>query len=452
VGLRCLERVKPPKTQYAKVGDSFVAYRVAGEGPIDLVCGMGAGTVEGWWEHPLAAHFADGLAAFARLIMFDPRGTGASDRPAPDRLPTWEEWTEDLHVVLDAVGSERTAIFTAGYASTLAMIFAATYPERLTALILFNSAAKWVAGDGYPWGFATEQVRRELSTWVEQMWGTEEFVAAIMPSVAKDERFKAWMAKMLRGSASPGMVTAVFASMFAFDARDLLPLIQAPTLILHRAESQIIPVQHGQYLAEHIPNGKLVEVPGADEIPFTEATDEILGHIEEFLTGVRRIPEPDRVLATVLFTDIVGSTKRAAQMGDALWRALLDEHDVLARQEIERFRGRAVKSTGDGVLATFDGPARAIRCALAIREALASIGIEVRTGLHTGEIELRNEDVGGIAVHIAARVMAHAGAGEILVSGSVPPLVAGSGIEFDDRGTHELKGIPGTWGLFEVRN
>ena len=444
--------VKPPKTNYVQVGESLVAYQVAGDGPLDLVVGPGWATVQSNWEHPLVARFSERLASFSRLILFAPRGWGESDRLALDRLPTWEDWAEDVHAVSRAVGSERMAILGWGVGSTLAMTFAAANPERVSALVFFDSTAKWIAEDDYPWGFPTAEFADGAAKAIEQMWGTEEYVSVVMPSMAADERFKTWMATVARAGGSPRSVAAQFRHQVSFDARSFLPLIQAPTLVLYRKGSQFYYADHGRYLAEHIADAKLVEVPGVDEVPFTEAADEILGHIEEFLTGVRHVPEPDRVLATVLFTDIVDSTTRAAELGDARWRQILDAHDTVSRDVIENHRGRWVKHTGDGLLATFDGPGRAIRCATALHRELESTGIRIRAGLHTGEIELRGGgDIGGIAVHIGARVSAVAGPGEILVSTTVKDLVAGSGIDFEDRGSHVLKGVPGEWKLFSVK-
>lgn len=449
----CGESMKPPKTSYTKVGDTLVAYQVVGEGTVDLVCSPGFGSLQAFWAHPIVSRFYERLAGFSRLILFAPRGWGESDRLSPDRLPTWEDWAEDLHVVSDAVSSKRMAIFAWGFGSSLSMMFAATYPESISGLVFFDSTAKWVADDDYPWGFPSSEAAEDVARAMEQMWGTEEYVAAVIPSMANDERFKTWMATVQRVAVSPRMVAAQFRRQLSFDARALLPLIQAPTLVLYRKDSQFFYAKHGQYLADNIKGARLVAVPGADEVPFTEANEQILSLTEEFLTGVSHPPETDRILATVLFSDIVDSTTQAADLGDTRWGQILDEHDSISRDIVAAHRGRWVKHTGDGLLATFDGPARAVRCALALHRELESIGIRIRVGLHTGEVELRDEgDIGGIAVHIGARVSALADGGEVLVSSTVKDLVVGSGIEFEDRGSYELKGVPDEWRLFVVKS
>jgi class 3 adenylate cyclase len=444
--------LKPPKTNYVSVGDALVAYQVVGEGKLDLVCSPGFSSLQAFWEHPLVVRFYEGLADFSRLILFAPRGWGESDRLSADRLPTWEDWAEDLHAVADAADSKRMAIFAWGFGSTLSMIFAATYPERISGMVFFDCTAKWIADESYPWGFPTAEAAEEVAQIMEQMWGSEEYVAAVIPSVANDDRFKTWMASTQRVGASPRMVAAQFRQQLAFDARALLPLIQAPTLVLHRKDSQFYYAQHGRYLVDHIKDARLVAVPGSDEVPFTEGVDQILGLTEEFLTGARRPPEPDRILATVLFSDIVDSTSQAAEMGDTKWKQILDMHDSISREVVDAHRGRWVKHTGDGLLATFDGPARAVRAAMTLHSELEAIEIRIRVGVHTGEVELRGEDdIGGIAVHMGARICATAGAGEVLVSRTVVDLVAGSGLDFEDRGAHVLKGVPGEYRLFGVR-
>jgi len=444
--------LKPPKTNYVSVGDEVVAYQVVGDGELDLVCSPGFSSLQAFWEHPVVARFYEGLAAFSRLVLFAPRGWGESDRLSADRLPTWEDWAEDLHAVADAANSKRIGIFAWGFGSTLSMIFAATYPERISGMVFFDSTAKWIADESYPWGFPTAEAADDVARIMEQMWGSEEYVAAVIPSMANDNRFKTWMATTQRVGASPRMVAAQFRQQLSFDARVLLPLIQAPTLVIYREDSQFYYAQHSRYLADHIKDARLVSVPGSDEVPFTEAGDQILGLIEEYLTGARRPPEPDRILATVLFSDIVDSTARAAEMGDTKWRQILDMHDSISREIVDAHRGRWVKHTGDGLLATFDGPARAVRGAMALHRELEAIGIRVRVGVHTGEIELRGEDeIGGIAVHTGARICALAGPGEVLVSRTVVDLVAGAGLDFEDRGAYVLKGVPGEFQLFGVR-
>jgi class 3 adenylate cyclase len=331
----------------------------------------------------------------------------------------------------------------------MALFFAATRPERTSALILGNATARYVADDDYPIGLPPERVEAIISR-VEDTWGTAEPIATAIPSRAGDERFRRWAARLQRSIASPRTVHVFLRALFQVDVRPLLPLVQAPTLVLHRRDFPLLPIEHGRYLAEHIPNARLVELPGSDG-PLTWETPELtLGHIEEFLTGVRVSAPATRVLATVLFTDIVASTERAAELGDRRWRELLQVHDDLGARLVEQWGGRVVKTTGDGLLATFDGPGRAIACAVALRDRLADIDLQIRAGLHAGEVELRDGDVGGIAVHLAARIMAEAGPGEVVVSRTVRDLVAGSDHRLEDRGTRQLKGVEGDWQLFAV--
>jgi class 3 adenylate cyclase len=351
--------------------------------------------------------------------------------------------------VLDAVGSERAAILAEMDGGPLALFFAGTRPDRTSALILANTWAKFVAADDYPIGISAEVVEAILAQF-DQGWGTDVLLAVLLPSRAGDERFRHWYMKMQRAMASPKAAQPFWRSMLEVDVRTVLPLIQVPTLVLHRREVQLLPIEHGRYLAEHIPDAKLVELPGADLPLVWEEPQLALDLIEEFLVGVRRAVEPTRVLATVLFTDIVDSTKLASRLGDRRWRELLNTHDEVARQLVEEFNGRIVHTTGDGILATFDGPGRGIGCAAGLRDQLAGIGLHIRSGLHTGEVELRGDDVGGIAVHIAARVMATAGSGETLTSRTVRDLVVGSDLTLEDRGGHPLKGVEGTWELYAV--
>jgi class 3 adenylate cyclase len=439
-----------PETTYAPLGEDRVAYQVLGEGP-DLVLTMGAfGHVDLLWEDPGVALFLRRLASFSRLISFDRRGTGASD-PYPESLPPpWEAYADEVAAVMDAAGSREAALMaTTAEAGPMALFFAATRPERTRALVLANASARYVADDDYPIGFSPEQADTLISQ-VEESWGTAERLADGIPSKAGDERFRRWMARVQRSIASPRTVHIFLRALFEVDVRPLLPLIQAPTLVLHRRDFRLLPIEHGRYLAEHIPNARLIELPGSDGPLTWETPDLILGHIEEFLTGVRASAPANRVLATVLFTDIVASTERAAELGDRRWRELLQVHDDLGTRLVEQWGGRVVKSTGDGLLATFDGPGRAIACATALRDQLGDIDLQIRAGLHAGEVELRGEDVGGIAVHIAARVMAAARPGEVLVSSTVHDLVAGSDQVLEDRGTHQLKGVDGDWHLFAV--
>jgi class 3 adenylate cyclase len=438
-----------PETRYAWLGQDRIAYQVLGDGPPDLVM-TGAMTIDVAWEDPGVALFLRSLASFSRLILFDRRGTGASDPPPPEPLPPWESHAEELAVVLDAVGSERVAILAEIDTTPAAILFAATRPARTSALILVHASAKYVASDDYPIGIPRE-VAEALVAQVDQLWGTDAMAAMYVPSRAGDERFRRWWAKLLRTGASPRTAArALLRAVLEVDLRPLLPLIQAPTLVLHRRDFHVPPVEHAHFLTEHIPGARLVELPGADMSVIWDTPEVALDVVEEFLTGVRPLPRPMRVLATVLFTDIVGSTERATLLGDRRWRGLLEVHDELARRVVEEFQGQLVKTTGDGILATFDGPGRGIRCAATLRDELRGIGLQIRAGLHSGEVELRDGDVGGVAVHLASRVMAAAGPGEILVSRTVRDLIVGSNITVEDRGPYALKGIEGTWQLFAV--
>jgi class 3 adenylate cyclase len=441
-----------PTTKFAKLGNDRVGYQVLGEGPLDLVFLTGMSShIDLRWEEPLNEYFLHRLASFTRLILFDRRGTGVSDPVPSDHLPTWEEWADDMRVVFDAVGSERAAIMAWLDGGPMAMLFAATYPERTTALVLAHTAAKYVRAEDYPHGLAPEVAERLLHM-VEELWGTEGFVSIAAPSRSQDEGFRQRYGRYLRAAARPREAAAQLRNLLSADVRHVLPLIHCPTLVLNRSGYPLATMDHARYLAEHIPDARLVELPGTDGVLVTEHASEILDRIEEFLSGIPGGSVPDRILATVLFTDIVSSTDRAASMGDRRWKAVLEAHDEITRDQVARFQGRFIESTGDGVLATFDRPGRAIRAAGAIQESIRALGIDIRAGLHAGEIELREggHRVGGIAVHIAARVTAIAAPGEILVSSTVKDLVAGSGLEFSDRGMHDLKGVPGGWRLFAV--
>lgn len=435
-----------PQTRYARAGDIHIAYQVVGDGPIDLVyVPPQLQQVEHLWNEPHVAAFFERLTRFARLILFDRRGTGLSDPITA--ATTIEDQMEDLNAVLDAVGSERAALLAQAEGAPMAILYAATHPQRTRALILYAGMARMTAAPGYEWpGTVAEREARIAE--IFEHWGQGRRFALLAPSHADDVAMRRWFAKLERLAASPGTLRLLFDIGGQTDVRDVLPSIQAPTLLLHRRDDQVIDVRHSRYLARHIPGARYVELDGNDNLLVVGDSERILAEIETFLTGAHTPPEPDRVLATVMFTDIVGSTATAARLGDRAWRALLARHDQISRAQVERFRGRPVKSLGDGWLATFDGPARAIRCALMLRDALGELGVALRAGLHTGECEAIGDDLGGLAVHIGARIGALAAAREVLVSNTVKDLVVGSGIEFADRGEHALKGVPGTWRLW----
>lgn len=437
-----------PETRYAKSGEVNIAYQVVGDGPRDLVLVPGwVSNIEVLWEEPALARFLRRLASFSRLILFDKRGTGLSDRVAD--MPTLEIRMDDVRAVMDAVDSERAALLGYSEGGPMCALFAATYPARTSALIMGGSYARRTWAPDYPWAPTPEEHQSFLEK-CQREWGGPVGLEIRAPSVARDERFRQWWARYLRMSASPGANLALLRMNAEIDIRHVLPAIRVPTLVLHSVGDPGIDVRGGRYLGEKIPGAKYVELPGNDHLPWLSDAEAILDEVEEFLTGVRHGAEPDRVLATVLFTDIVRATERAAALGDRRWRDLLDSHHALVRRELARFRGREVDTTGDGFLATFDGPARAIRCACAVSEGARELDLEIRAGLHTGECELIGDKVGGIAVHIGARVAASASPGEVLVSSTVKDLVAGSGLRFVDRGVHALKGVPGEWRLFAV--
>lgn len=434
-------------TRYVKSGDVHIAYRVFGEGPQDII--LIPGTVshaELYWELPANQYMLKRLSSFARLIVFDKRGQGLSDRVGEQTL---EERVGDVRAVLDAVGSDRAAIYGWSEGGAMSLMFAATYPERTTALVLFGSYA---AIRAEPWALPPAEFER-LIQGLEQYWGRGILVTLNAPSRIDDKAFVTWWAQLERAAASPGAIVALVRANYDIDVRHILPTISVPTLIFHREHDSLVPVEAGRYLAEKIPGARYIELPGEDHLIQSldqDVLDGLLDEVEEFLTGRRQRPEPDRVLATLMMNDIVGSTERLVEVGDRRWNELLTAYYAAVRKELAAFNGREVNTTGDGVLATFDGPARAIRCARSIRDRVRELGIRIRTGLHTGECELIDDGIGGIGVHIAARVSAKADADEVLVSSTVKDLVAGSQLVFAERGTHVLKGVPGEWRLYAV--
>lgn len=435
-----------PETRYARSGDVNIAYQVVGEGPRDLVLVPGwVSNLEVFWEEPSMARFLQRLASFSRLILFDKRGTGLSDRVAD--MPNLETRMDDVRAVMDTVRSPRAALLGYSEGGPMCALFAATYPERTTALIMIGAFSTRIWKSDYPWGSPREDYQRFIDTTVRD-WGGPVGLEARAPTMASDPRFREWWARFIRMSASPGANRALLTMNAEIDVRHVLPAIRVPTLIVHNVGDQAVGVEHSRYMAERIPNAKYVELPGSDHVPWVGNTDAILDEVEEFLTGVRHGAEPDRVLATVLFTDIVDATRRAAELGDRRWRDLLDAHHAVVREELARFRGREIDTAGDGFLAAFDGPARAVRSACAIAGSVKRLGLDVRAGLHTGECEVMGPKLGGIAVHIGARIAALAKAGEVLVSSTVRDLVAGSGLRFEDRGQQALKGVPGEWHVF----
>jgi class 3 adenylate cyclase len=439
-----------PETRFASADDLHIAYQVVGEGPIDVVLVQDwFSHVEAQWDEPVSARFLGRLASFSRLVVFDKRGTGLSDPVPLSDLPTVEEWMDDLRIVLDAVGSESAALVCASGGAFLGLQFAATYPERVAALVIIDGSARGARADDYPPG-APPEVIQWAKDWLDEVWGTGRTLELLLPSRANDGAFCEWRARYERLAASPGTATRMMDFMVTVDLRQVLPTITAPTLVLHRAGDRWLLPGHGRYLAEHIAGAHYVELPGSDHWWLGQDSDTLLEEIQEFLTGVRAPSEPDRVLTTILFTDIVSSTESAASLGGERWRELLDRHDAVVRRQLVRARGREIATTGDGFVASFDGPARAIRCAVAINEAMRPLGLQVRAGLHSGECEVRGNDLGGLAVHIAARVADAAQGGEVLVSSTVKDLVVGSGIGFVDRGLHRLKGVPDEWRLYAI--
>jgi len=438
-----------PPTRYAKTGDVHIAYQVLGDGPFDLVFVPGIiSHLDLWWDDPEAARFFRRLASFSRLILFDKRGLGLSDRQGG--WATLEERMDEIRAVMDAVGSERAAILGISEGGPLSILFSASHPERCSSLALVGSFARMDRCEGYEVGVSAGRIM-EVFQEAATHWGEPALMWLLAPTPWKQKRGLESWGRFERSAASPGAILATMRMNLEIDVRHVLPQVRVPTLVLHRSRDLAFPVESGRYLAQHIPDARFVELPGRDHA-FWVDPDPILDEIQEFFTGTRLAPQADRVLATVLFTDIVDSTELASRLGDRRWAELLEHHHAVTRRQIERFHGKVVDNAGDGFLATFDGPARAIRCGCAIRDELRRVGIEIRAGLHTGECERVGDKVGGIAVHIGARVAAEAAAGEVLVSSTVRDLVAGSGIAFAERGARAFKGVPGEWQLLSVRS
>jgi pimeloyl-ACP methyl ester carboxylesterase len=437
-----------PRTQYARAGDLHIAYQVVGDGPMDLLYVPGwVSNVEAAWEEPDLAAFLERLASFSRLILFDKRGTGLSDPLPLNALPTLEERVDDVRAVLEAAGSERSALFGFSEGGNLSVVFTAQHPDRVSALVLFGIFARRRRAPDYPWAPSDED-RAALIEYVAAHWGDDMDLVDLVPSRADQPALLQRVARYFRRSASPGAAAALLRMNTDIDIRSVLPTVSVPTLVMHRTDDGESKVDEGRWIAGQIAGARFVELPGGDHLPWIGETDLVLDEIQEFLTGVRPAPPAERVLATVMFTDIVSSTDRLAEMGDRRWLAVLAEHQAAVRRQLERWRGREIDTTGDGFLTTFDGPARAVRCALSIGEIAVSQGLLIRAGIHTGEIELRPDGVGGMAVHLAARVAAMASPGEVLVTSTVKDLAAGSGLHFDDRGMQELKGIPEAWHVY----
>lgn len=434
--------------RYAKSGDVSIAYLAAGGPRLDLVLVFGwASNVEHLWNEPVAGPFLRRLASFSRLIMIDRRGTGLSDRVS--ELPSIEQRMDDVRAVMDAAGSERAVLFGISEGGPMCITFAATHPERTAGLVLYGTFARMLAAEDYPIGLPPEAFARFAARTVAE-WGTGTSLRSFGPSIASDEGAIASWARLERLSVSPAGIRTLLRDAADIDVRHVLPVVRVPTLVLHREGDRAIPLPLGSYIAENINGARFVALPGDDHLPTSGDVDALLGEVEEFVTGARHGAQPDRVLATVMFIDMVGSTAVAAELGDRRWRELLDSWYALVRAELATFRGREIDSAGDGLLAAFDGPARAVRCAWAIIRAVRRLGVEVRAGVHTGECEILGPKLSGIAVHIGARVSGLAAGGEVLVSSTVRDLVVGSGIEFEDRGTCALKGVPGEWRLFAV--
>jgi pimeloyl-ACP methyl ester carboxylesterase len=436
-----------PETRYARSGNVSIAYQVFGEGAFDLVVVHGLlSHIDLYWDWPPYARFMEQLSSFARVIVFDKRGVGLSDRVAG--VPSLEERMDDVRAVMDAAGSEQAALFGISEGTPMSLLFAATYPDRVQALVCYGGMARTTADDDYPYASPREVAEQVMDELIAPYWTDAVLVEVFAPSLADDPaEVEAWN-RRAQASASPAAMGALWQMSLQVDVRDVLPSVAQPTLVLHRRGDHAASVHGSRWMAEQMPNATYVELPGSDHFPWVGDQDAVLGELEEFLTGVRTVATPDRVLLTVLFTDIVGSTRKAAELGDEAWRRLLDQHHALVRRHLAQLQGREVATTGDGFLAVFDGPARAVRCAQAVTSAVSSLGIEVRAGLHTGEVELQGDDIAGLAVHVGARIADLAEPGEVLVSRTVKDLVVGSGLAFEDRGTHELAGVPDSWQVY----
>lgn len=439
----------PGETKYAKSGEVHIGYQVVGDGPTDLVYVPGFTSHIGYaWEFPPFARFLRRLASFSRLIWFDKRGTGLSDRVAVADL---EQRMDDVRAVMEAASSKRAVLFGQSEGGPMCALFAATYPERTSGLVMYATFARRLLAPDYPWA-PTLADRQHYYEEIERFWGQESrLVSASLPTVAGDPYFRRWFANYERFSASPGAAIAIAQMNTEIDIRHILPAIRVPTLVLHRTGDPRVQVAEGRYIATQIPDARYVELAGTDHDEWVGDSDSVLAEVAEFVTGVRPAPEADRVLATVLFVDIVASTERAAEFGDRSWRDVLESYHAAVRRKLASFRGREIDTSGDGVFAAFDGPARAVRCAIEITEAATAMGLNVRAGLHAGECQVMGDKLAGISVHVGARVAAHATPGEVLVSGTIKDLVAGSGLNFADRGIHALKGIAGEWRLFAVQ-
>jgi class 3 adenylate cyclase/esterase/lipase len=437
-----------PETRYARLENDRIAYQVLGEGPPNLLwLGPWISHIDGRWEDPCFRDPLRRIARFSRLVAFDKRGSGASDRFPADAAGTWEDWVQDVRAVMRAAGSGRAVVCGVADGGPVAALLAATYPELVSQLILVNTAARFTQTEDYPWGVSDELAEAVIQA-TRETWGNGAQLDLTMPSKVSDVGFRRWWNRYQRMSASPATAESQLRIMLGSDCRHALPAVHVPTLVIHRTEIAAIPVEHGRYLADHIEGAKLVELPGADVAVFAGDSDAIVDAIEEFVTGHPAVRVPDRAFATVLMTDMVESTDLAVRLGDAQWRTVIDRHDAISRSIVERHAGEVVKATGDGVLATFDGSERALHCSIALREELADLGVSIRTGIHAGEVELRDPDIGGLTVHITSRVTALAEPNEILVTEALRGLIVGSPFVLQDRGRHALKGLPGQWHVF----